>query len=159
MSTDPLGRTVHDNVRAVLDRTDQVAWHSFASALAAPWWERRWVYLPCRTYCQRSVGSCVRVRPVRRLIRRREITKIVLQTFAISLIGLTLYLGFPILSTNMALVFSSMAAENAAGSSDVTNLTAIPYLLRSTARGGEVRNQVLSQRGLSTFELVVCLVE
>ncbi len=57
-----------------------------------------------------------------------------LQTFAISLIGLTLYLGFPILSTNTALVFSSMAAENAAGSSDVTNLTAIPYFLKSTAQ-------------------------
>ena len=44
-------------------------------------------------------------------------------TSAISLIGLTLYFGFPMLSTYMALVLSSMAAANAAGSSDVTNLT------------------------------------
>jgi hypothetical protein len=55
-----------------------------------------------------------------------------LHTLAMSLIGLTLYLGFPMLSTNIALVFSSIAAANAAGSSDVTNLTPIPYFLKST---------------------------
>ena len=53
-------------------------------------------------------------------------------TLAISLIGLTLYLGFPIVSTNTALVFSSIAAPISEGSSEVTNLTAIPYFLRST---------------------------
>jgi len=49
-----------------------------------------------------------------------------LHTLAISPIGLILYFGFPMLSTYMAFVFSSIAAANAEGSSEVTNLTAIP---------------------------------
>ena len=65
-----------------------------------------------------------------------------LRTLAISLIGLTLYLGFPMLSTYTALVFSSIAAANAAGSSDVTNLTAIPYFLKSTTPAVSSRNHI-----------------
>ena len=49
-----------------------------------------------------------------------------LHTLAISLIGLTLYLGFLMLSTYTALIFSSMAAANVVGSSEVTNLAATP---------------------------------
>jgi len=36
------------------------------------------------------------------------------------------------LSTKIAFVFSSMAAAKAAGSSDVTNFTPIPYFLNRT---------------------------
>lgn len=51
---------------------------------------------------------------------------------AISARGLTLYLGLPILSTYIAFVFSSMAASNAALSSEVTNLILMPNFLNST---------------------------
>ena len=33
MTTNPLSRTVHDNVRAMLNGTDQIAFHSFVSGL------------------------------------------------------------------------------------------------------------------------------
>jgi len=54
----------------------------------------------------------------------------VARTLAISRIGLTLNFGFPITSTKTALVFSSIAASKAAGSSDFTNFAPIPYFLR-----------------------------
>jgi hypothetical protein len=53
-------------------------------------------------------------------------------TLAISLIGLTLNFGFPMLSTNMAFVFSSIAAANAEGASEVTNLTDMPNFFKYT---------------------------
>ena len=55
-------------------------------------------------------------------------------TLAISLMGLTLYFGFPIISTNIALVFSSIAAANAEGSSEVTNLTPMSYFFKNTTK-------------------------
>ena len=51
---------------------------------------------------------------------------------AISGIGDMLNAGFPILSTKIALVLSSMAAANDSGLSSVTNLTPIPNFLKVT---------------------------
>jgi hypothetical protein len=90
-------------------------------------------YLPCQKYCLRSVGPCARVRPLSHLNAAGDTTtNMGSHTLAISLIGLTLYFGFPMLSMYTALVFSSIAAAISVGSSDVTNFTPIPYFLKNT---------------------------
>lgn len=92
-------------------------------------------------------------------------------TFANSSIGDKLYFGFAILSTKIALVFSSMAAANDSGLSSVTNFTPMPYFLKVTVKcrpeqkrkDRHKTRQVSSNTAWmetmnSTFELIVGLV-
>ena len=92
----------------------------------------RYAYLPCRMCYQRSAGPCARVRPTSHFNTSAGTRACISHTLAISLIGLTLHFGFPMLSTNMALVFSSIAAAKAEGSSEVTNLVEMPYFFKNT---------------------------
>ena len=102
MTTNPLSCTVHDNVRAMLNGTDQIAWNSFVSGLNhgengdKP-----------TSHAKRIVNDqrdLVIVCDLHGALITERITNIFFQTFAISRIGLTLYLGFPMVSTNTALV-------------------------------------------------------
>jgi hypothetical protein len=54
----------------------------------------------------------------------------------------------------MALVFSSIAAANAEGSSDVTNLHPMPYFFKKTMPPVSSGHVCVGQ---NTFELIVCL--
>src|SRR5579863_3064044 len=91
-----------------------------------------YTYLPCQMYCQLSTEPYARVRPASHLNTSTDTNAHRSPTLAISLIGLMLNFGFPMLSTYMALVFSSIAAANAEGSSEVTNLTEMPYFFKYT---------------------------
>lgn len=55
-------------------------------------------------------------------------------TFANAGMSATMYLGFPMLSTKIAFVFSSIAAAKSSGFVVVTNLTPIPNFFRKTIR-------------------------
>lgn len=71
-------------------------------------------------------------------------------------ISATTYFGLAMLSMNIALVFSSMAASYAAGSFSVTHLTPIPNFLNVTTKGIQLPR--LEPEGLNrTFELIICL--
>jgi hypothetical protein len=89
-------------------------------------------YLPCQMYCPRWAEYHDRAQPVEDEILVIGLGIFDPLTFANSAIGDKLYFGFAILSTKIALVFSSMAAANDSGLSSVTNFTPMPYFLKVT---------------------------
>lgn len=99
--------------------------------------QNRSAYLPFRMCYLRWGGCRGHEQPSDRKWWTRFRTGSKAFTFDNSGIGLTLYFGFPIVSTYIALVLSSMALAYSAGSLDSTNLTLMPNLLNTT--GNNVR--------------------
>ena len=111
VAADPLCGGVDDDVGAVLDGTDEVAAGAkgvvdLALLASPPAVYKNKNSKPSRLTIRGTPASCA--------------------TLAMAFRSGTLYFGFPILSTNTALVFSSMAAAMASGLSPSTNFVSMP---------------------------------
>ena len=104
VTANPLRCTMNDNVGTVVDWAEEVAF-TRTSVLT---------YAPVLNVCSP---------PIPKVLSTIKGTPWSCATFASSGRGATLYFGFPMDSTKMAFVLSSIAAANAAGSELSTNLT------------------------------------
>ena len=110
----------------MLNGTDQIAWNSFVSGLNhgengdKP-----------TSHAKRIVNDqrdLVIVYDLHGALITERITNIFFQTFAISRIGLTLYLGFSMVSTNTALVFALKKSKHVCALLSPTSLSTWPLI-------------------------------